>query len=227
VLAGLSLGWLFWSSFRDLNPIAYISVYHLKQQPIGQSRIECRDLLLIQILPPNTKETKTEEDQIVIILQQFFPDKFQLGSPVEITVDRYEKFSEFKVKVSKTIDIPQKQLSVAITDYSDLGKILSIPNLSWYPTTKEERSLKKKSTHKITPNITLSSLSLEDGSTIFCRDLSVPLKKLTAEEEKTISDIDAQIHHAKWSPRHHKKEECLDITIQDVSIIPSPTKKNQ
>jgi len=185
--------------------------------------------IIIQILPENQKEEKNSDEDIIIILRQFFPDKYELSSPIEIRLKKYDKIVDTRLRISEAIGIPPEQLSVAQTDYENSQKILSIPNLIWYPPPQDSDTPKSHKAYyysSVDPNKPLSTIShIDDGSVLICRNLSVPLKKLTDEDIKKISNEEEQKRQMKFIRSHHRKEETLSINIKDVPIFDVSTSK--
>jgi len=179
-------------------------------------------------LPENQSEDKLTDDHIVLMLRQFYPDKYELGNVIEITVHKDEKIIDIKSRIAGIIGITLEQLTMAVTDIYDIQFVLHLPKLPWYPRPQED----KKESHKhkqysdiYDPNRPLRSLQLEDGSILLCRDLSIPRKLLTPSEEKKIMDNEEKKRMLKMRTVNNRREERLDIKIADVSIIDTPQKK--
>jgi len=143
--------------------------------------------VIIQILPENQIEDKLTDDHIVLILRQFYPDKYELGPVIEITAHKDDKIINIKSRIATIIGIPVEQLSITTADMHDIQTVLRLPKLNWIPRPQEDKSHKhhKYYSEPLDPNRPLrSSVTLDDGSMILCRDLSVPRKILTPSEEK-------------------------------------------
>jgi len=188
--------------------------------------------VFVQVLPEGTKETKTSDDIIVLVLRQFHPDKYELSPPIEFDANKDEKLGEFRDRISKLAGISPSALALASADYYDITKILRVPNLKWHPRpeddTEHHNKYARHSYDTYDTNRLVRSLNLSDGEVLLYRDLSVPLKHLTDEEEKKIKEDEEMKRQAKMRLQYpSRKEERLDIKIADVSISDGPrvTKK--
>jgi len=117
------------------------------------------------------------------------------------------------------ISIPPEQLSVALASYYELNSILAIPKLKWYPSFPETDSPNTKYySHNLDSNPSIHSLHIEDGSILVCRDLSVPLKKLSEADIKKINH-DEELKRRDKYKLQSSREERLFINITDVPIF--------
>jgi len=169
--------------------------------------------VILSILPENEKEDKISDDHIVLILRQFHPEKYELGTAIEITANKDEKIIDIKSRIAATIGIPLESLSMAPADTYDLQNILRLPKLNWYPGPEEDKKdyYKQKYSDILDPDRPLRSLMLEDGSILLYRDLSVPRKILTDAEEKKIMEDEEKKRMMKFRINYHRREESLDI----------------
>jgi len=175
--------------------------------------------ITIQNLPENQIEEKNSDQDIIIIVRQFFPDKFELSVPVEVKIQKTDKITETKVKISQLVSIPPEQLSVALTSYYELNSILTIPKLKWFPPLPDGDSPNTKYySHNLDSNQSIHSLHIEDGSILVCRDTSVPLKKLSEADIKKINH-DEELKRRDKYKLQSSKEERLSINITDVPIF--------
>jgi len=120
--------------------------------------------------------------------------------------------------------IPLEQLTLATADNWDIQYILRLPKLNWYPRPQEDKKDKIKYSDILDPNRPIRSLMLEDSSILLCRDLSVPRKILTNEEEKKIIDDEDKKRIMKMR-NYNRVEERLDIKIADISIVDTSSQK--
>jgi len=184
--------------------------------------------IFVQILPENQKEDKITDEHLVLILRQFYPDKYELGNVIEITVHKDEKIIDIKSRIADIIGIPLEQLTLATAESWDIQNILLLPKLAWYPRPQEDKKDKyNKYTDILDPNKPIRSLTLEDSNILLCRDLLVPRKILTTAEERKIMEDEEKKRMMKMRSTYNRIEERLDIKIADVSIIDtSPQKKD-
>jgi len=182
----------------------------------------------IQILPENQKEDKLTDDHIVLILRQFYPDRYELSHSIEYTVHKDEKIIDIKSRIASLVGIPLESLTMATADSFDIQAVLRLPKLNWYPRPTED----KRDEHKyraysdiLDPNKPLRSLILDDGSILLCRDITVPRKILTSAEERKIQDEEEKKRMLKMRTTHYRREERLDIKIADIDILDNPQKK--
>jgi len=174
--------------------------------------------VIFSILPESQKEDKVTEDQIVLMLRQFHPDKYELGNVIEITANKDDKIGDIKLRIASIVGIPLERLTMATADTWDLQSILRLPKLNWYPRPEEDKKDRSKYADSLDPNRPLRSLMLDDGSILLYRDLSVARKMLTSAEERKISDEEEKKKMMKNRTTYHRKQENLDIKVADVSI---------
>jgi len=192
--------------------------------------------IFVQVLPEGKTETKTSEEVVVLVLRQFHPDRYELSPPIEFDANKDEKLGEFRDRISKLAGISPSSLALASVEYFDIQKILRIPtHLKWIPRAEDDTEHHSKyaryssySYDTYDTNRLVRTLNLSDGNMLLFRDLSVPLKQLTEEEEKKIKEDEEAKRQAKIRQQYSsRKEERLDIKIADVSISDGPrtTKK--
>jgi hypothetical protein len=185
--------------------------------------------VFVQFLPENEVETKTSDDHVVLILRQFHPDKYELGTPIEITANKDDKIIDIKSRIATTIGIPLQQLTLAVADSYDIQTILRVPKLNWYPRPEEDKKeyeYRWRSSDSLDSNRPLRSyITLDDGAILLCRDLSIPRKTLTDDEKRKIEDDEEKKRALKMRSSYYRKEEHLDIKIADVSITDTVQKK--
>jgi len=221
------------SRLRLRNVYGYrASSIHMEQKTLKEvaGRYYNTSEVYVQILPEGKTETKNTDDTIVIILRQFYPDKYELGPAWEFDAYKDEKLGEFRDRISKMTDIPPTVLALASADQFDIQKILRVPALKWHPKADNDvEPTEKKPRYSYydtypDPSRLVRSLNLSEGDMLLYRDLSVPLKKLTEEDEKKIKDEEEKKRQAKMRLQFtsNRKEERLDIKIADVSISEEP-----
>jgi len=190
--------------------------------------------IFVQVLPEGKTETKTSDEIVVLVLRQFHPDRYELSPPIEFDANKDEKLGEFRDRISKLAGISPSSLALASVESCDIQKILRIPtHLKWIPRPDDDTEHHSKYARYSTydtydTNRLVRSLNLSDGNMLLYRDLSVPLKQLTEEEEKKIKEEEEAKRQAKIRQQYSsRKEERLDIKIADVSISDGPrtTKK--
>jgi len=176
--------------------------------------------VFLSILPENEKEDKVSDDLIVIILRQFHPESYDIGTALEITANKDEKIIDIKTRIASLIGIPLERLSMAPADNYDLQNLLRLPKLHWYPRPDEDKKdhYKQKYSDILDPDRPLRSLMLEDGSILLYRDLTVARKVLTDTEERKIMEDEDKKRMMKYRINYHRKEENLDIKITEVSL---------
>lgn len=171
----------------------------------------------IQILPENQIEEKNSDQDVIIILKQFFPDKLELGPPMEVKIQKTDKISDAKNKISQLVSIPPDQLSVAFGSFYE-NSVLGVPNLKWYPPLKDSNSSNSKYNNQLNENQSINSLAdLEDGTVVLCRDTNVPLKEITETDKRKINQIEELKRRDKSNKS--KEEQSLSIHIKDVDIF--------
>jgi len=152
--------------------------------------------IFVQVLPEGKTETKTSEEVVVLVLRQFHPDRYELSPPIEFDANKDEKLGEFRDRISKLAGISPSSLALASVEYFDIQKILRIPtHLKWIPRAEDDTEHHSKyaryssySYDTYDTNRLVRTLNLSDGNMLLFRDLSVPLKQLTEEEEKKIKE---------------------------------------
>jgi len=186
--------------------------------------------ICVQILPEGEKETKLSEDTLVMILRQFYPDKYELGPPFEFNLLKDEKLGAFRDRISAHTQIAS--ISLATADSYDIQNVVHIPHLKWLPDSDEDNrsSYFHNYYDKYDPSRLVRSLNFSDGDMLLYRDLNVPFKKLTYEEERKIKDEEEkkrQIKTRAMTSAYYasRKEERLDIKIADVQLSPAIIKK--
>jgi len=150
------------------------------------------------------EETEKGEDHVVPFIQQFFPDKFELGPKVEMFLNEDMPIQDFKALLSEKFGI--KNVGIAKTFASWPGAdLLEIPELDWDRAIPNYPGSSMK-----TGTISTSPLYLRDGDILFFRDNDVELKKLTADERKKLEKTST-----KRRTTYHHKEEALTIHTSD------------
>jgi len=187
--------------------------------------------VFVQILPEGKTETKVSDDIVVLILRQFHPDKYELGTTWEFDANKDEKLGDFKERISRLTGISPTALALAAADVYDIQKILNVPYLKWHPKAEDDDTPNEKKARYSYPDIPydtnrlVRSLNLSEGDMLLYRDLTIPTKKLTEEEVKKIKEEEEKKRQAKMRIQFAsagRKEERLDIKIADVSLSDEP-----
>jgi len=160
----------------------------------------------------------------VIILRQFHSDKYELGNQWEFDLHKDEKLGTFRDRISSITGI--SSISLAPADLYEVQDILHIPSLKWHPDPDEDAKHSYTSYYyydRYDPSRLVRSLNLSDGDMLLYRDLNIPIKKLTNEEERKIKDEEEkkkQIRKRAIASAYYasRKEERLDIKIADVQL---------
>jgi len=174
--------------------------------------------VLVQMLPEGETETKTSNDHIVFFLQQFHPDKFELGPKFEFLTSDAEKLGSLVQRIKTHSGI--NTISLHSCDNWDDAKLLSIPEAKWTDITDEPTEGRNDS-KKYDPNRTVLSWRIADGDLYLFKDFTAPLKELTEEEKTRIKEDDEKKRKARMAGRvsyHSSREESLIIKQKDVGI---------
>eukprot|EP01129_Flabellula_baltica_P012396 TRINITY_DN559_c0_g1_i1.p1 TRINITY_DN559_c0_g1~~TRINITY_DN559_c0_g1_i1.p1 ORF type:complete len:738 (+),score=226.01 TRINITY_DN559_c0_g1_i1:355-2568(+) len=186
--------------------------------------------IAVQILPEGETETKKSKAEIVVFMQQFIPEKYELGEKFEMITTNSEDLEDFRKRITETTGV--ENLGLISQDRWDTTKLLSLGRTNWYKPKgwkkengeDEEDSSDSSSDYHYTTrtnpmyragNNTVRKLKLRDGDLVIFTDLSVPLKELTTEEKNKLQELENS-HKKKYTRRGG--EEQLQIKQQDVEI---------
>jgi len=172
--------------------------------------------VLVQMLPEGETETKSSADQNIFFLQQFLPDKFELGPKFEFEAADAEKLGSLIQRIKEKTGL--KTLSLYSCDNWDDTKLLSIPDLKWIDVDIDGS---ESGSRKYDPNRTVLSWRISDGDLYLFKDTSVPLRVLTEEEKSKIKEEEDKKRKARIASRftyNSSREESLVIKQKDVGI---------
>jgi len=176
--------------------------------------------LLVQILPEPETETKTNNDQVYLFMQQFYPDQFKLGPRFEFQTNDNEKLGSLVQRIKAQTGI--NNLSLHNCDGWDDIKLLSVPDLRWNDVAEETPENRHMYTKLVyAPDRTVKTWRISDGDLYLYKDASVELKQLTDEEKKAIAEEEEKKKKARAVARSYapsSREESLVIKQKDVSI---------
>jgi len=149
-------------------------------------------------------ECKSDDDDIIAFVQQFYPSKYSLGAKFEIKLREETPIEEFKQMLSTKFGIAHVGIAKAFGNWPGLD-VLEIPDLDWdHPVPTYINSSVKTGTVGTAP------LYLRDGDILYFRDNDEELKELTPEEKKA---LEKEAHKTKRTT-YYAKEEALTINAK-------------
>lgn len=168
--------------YKTLKPL--LGYYSAAKSLFVQRLSQPGQLLIYFPITADLSETLMEND-VVLIVQQWFPSKYELGPPSEIVVSTDATMSKFKEMLSQLFKIQNlglyaRSLPSGIS-YNSVSKFsapdpLEIPDMpDW------ERKFKEED-----PNLITLLHYPHDGEVVIVRDDDEPLKELTPEEKRTL-----------------------------------------
>jgi len=197
--------------FPDATPI---------KEAVGAKAHYTSPELLVQMLPAEETESKTNSDQVVFFLQQFFPEKYMLGPKFEFKTNDNEKLGSLVQRIKTQTII--ENLSLHSCDSWDDIKLLSVPDLRWTDVV-EETPENKNSYAKLVyaPDRTVKTWRITDGDLYLFKDANAMLKELTPEDKKAIMEEEEKKKKARAVARSYapsSREESLVIKQKDVGL---------
>jgi len=171
--------------------------------------------LLVQMLPEGQSETKTSNDQVFFFLQQFHPDKFELGQRFEFEVRDSEKLSSFVQRIKQHTGI--NSLAISVCDHWDDPKLLEA---KWTEIIESDKPQSHVSKLVYAPDRTVLSWRISDGDLFLFKDSSVPPKTLTDEDKQKLKEDEDKRKKQRMVSRnsYSSREESLVIKQKDVGL---------
>jgi len=179
--------------------------------------------IAVQILPEGETEKKTSLIEIVVFVQQFIPELYELGEKFEMIVTNNQELDEFRSQITEKTGVTN--IGFVSQDRWDTTKVLSLAKANWVAPKelkKEEdpdsdsdsddpyRHLNKYANQENK----VRKLKLRDGDLVIFRDLKAELKELTKEELSKLQELENK--NKRQGSRHG--EEQLQIKEQGIDV---------
>jgi len=159
-------------------------------------------------------ETVTNDKDLVIFVQQFFPSKFALSKKESFVVNEETSLDEFREMLGAKFGIETANIGVLRVDsyysFYDDPDLLDVPELQW----------DKPTVTYSTKNTVGDTLMMRNSTLVYVRDNTEKLKELTKEEKDAIkkemskrkaSQTSTSSSYSFWN----KKEKALKIQTSE------------
>jgi len=165
----------------------------------------------VQLLQEPEAVQDAEKD-LVIFVQQFFSDKFELSKKEDFVINEDTSLDEFREKLGAKYGIEAANVGVVKVDnyysFYDDPDLLDVPDMKW----------DKPTVLYSTKNTVGDTMMMRNGNLVFVRDNSIKLKELTDKEKDVIKKDTSKKRNSQSSTSSsysywNRKEKDLKINV--------------